>query len=88
MSRQYVSPEKYKKMNPNLGLGVETIKKMVRTGKLEGYIDEDPDSKFAHYYVLIDDNNSRYSEEYVKNLESQIAKYEEKLESAKKILSI
>ena len=81
MSRQYVSPSEYKKMNPDLGIGVETIKKMLRTGKLEGYIDEDPDGKFTHYHVLVDDNKSRYSEEYVKSLEAQLAKYEEKIRS-------
>ncbi|MBO5179311.1 MAG: hypothetical protein J6B87_03075 [Clostridia bacterium] len=84
---EYVSPERYRKMYP--GMGVETIKKMLRAGKLEGYIDEDPDTKFAHYYILVKkDNDSQYSQEYVKKLEATVAKYEEKFESAKKLLSI
>lgn len=87
-SYQYVSPERYKRMNPNLGIGVETIKKMIRSGKLEGYIDDDPDTKFVHYYVLVNDNKSRYSEEYVKELESKIAKYEEKIKSINTLSTI
>lgn len=84
---RYVSPEKYRQMYP--GIGVETIKKMLRTGKLAGYIDEDSETKFTHYYILVDENeNSSYTKEYVKMLESKVAKYEEKFESVVKILKM
>lgn len=84
---RYVSPEKYRQMYP--GIGVETIKKMLRSGKLAGYIDDDPDTKFTHYYILIDENNdNNYTTEYVKMLENKVAKYEEKFESVVKILKI
>ena len=42
MSR-YVSPKEYTELYP--GIGQETVKKMLRAGKLEGYIDEDSDKK-------------------------------------------
>ena len=84
---KYISPEKYRKMYP--GIGIETIKKMLRNGKLAGYIDEDPDTKFTHYYILVDENgNSKYSEEYVKELERKLACVEEKLRNVNVISAI
>lgn len=75
---KYISPEKYRKMYP--GLGVETIKKMLRAGKLAGYIDEDPDTKFAHYYILIDEKESNsYTKEYTESLIAENASLKEKL---------
>ena len=84
---RYVSPKEYTELYP--GIGQETVKKMLRAGKLEGYIDEDTDKKYSHYYILIhDDENIPYTNEYVESLKAKVAKYEEKFESAKKLLSI
>lgn len=84
---RYVSPKEYTELFP--GIGQETVKKMLRTGKLEGYIDEDTDKKYSHYYILIHENkNIPYTNEYVESLKATIVKYEEKLASVKQILSI
>ena len=86
MSR-YVSPKEYTELYP--GIGQETVKKMLRAGKLEGYIDEDSDKKYSHYYILIHENGDvPYTSEYIESLKAKLAKYEEKFESAKKLLSI
>lgn len=84
---KYISPEKYRKMYP--GLGVETIKKMLRTGKLSGYIDEDPNTKFAHYYILVDENvNNSYSKEYTESLIAENASLKEKLRMVNSVSAI
>lgn len=86
MSR-YVSPKEYTELFP--GIGQETVKKMLRTGKLKGYIDEDSDKQYSHYYVLVDDNcGVPYTAEYVEGLKATIAKYEERFKNIKQIISI
>ncbi len=86
MSR-YVSPKEYTELYP--GVGIETVKKMLRTGKLKGYIDEDSDKQFSHYYILIDDNDGvPYTTEYVESLKAKIAKYEEKFKNIGQIATI
>ena len=81
---KYVSPEKYRQMNP--GIGIETIKKMLRTGNLKGYIDEDPETKFTHYHILVEENEQfQYSREYVENLLAENAALKEKIRSINSI---
>lgn len=81
---KYVSPEKYRQMNP--GIGIETIKKMLRTGKLKGYIDEDPETKFTHYHILVEENEQfQYSREYVENLLAENAALKEKIRTINSI---
>lgn len=77
---RYVSPKEYTELYP--GVGIETVKKMLRVGKLKGYIDEDSNKQYSHYYILIDDNDGvPYTTEYVESLKTKIAKYEEKFKS-------
>ena len=84
---KYVSPEKYRQMHP--GVGIETIKKMLRTGKLKGYIDEDPETKFNHYHILVDESEQfQYSREYVEKLIAENASLKEKIRSVNSILNI
>lgn len=87
MGQRYISPQKYIQLFP--GIGVETVKKMLREGKLNGYINKNSESKYPHYHILINDNStSQYSDEYVKELESKLAKYEEKFKIISQILDI
>ena len=84
---RYVSPEKYRKIHP--GIGVETIKKMLRAGKLAGYIDEDPETKFTHYHILVDESEEfQYSREYVEQLIAENASLKEKIRSINSISKI
>lgn len=84
---RYISPKEYTELYP--GVGQETVKKMLRTGKLEGYIDEDTDKKYSHYYILVhDDENVPYTNEYVEGLKSKLAAYEEKFKTISQISKI
>lgn len=84
---QYVSPEKYRQMHP--GVGVETVKKMLRTGKLKGYIDNDPETKFTHYHILVDENEQiQHSREYVEKLIAENASLKEKIKSINTLSTI
>lgn len=87
MSKHYISPSEYKKMHP--GLGIETIKAMVRAGTLEGYCETEEGRKYGRYHILVDDNDeSRYTEEYVKKLEAENAGLKAIIASASKILTV
>lgn len=84
---RYVSPKEYTELYP--GVGIETVKKMLKAGKLNGFVDEDPDKQYSHYYILIENSSEvPYTTEYVESLKATIAKHEEKLKSIGQIATI
>lgn len=87
MGQRYVSPKEYVQLFP--GIGVETVKKMLREEKLNGYIDKNSKGKYSHYHIFIDDTRQiQYTDEYIRSLEVKIAKYEEKFKMLFSILTI
>lgn len=87
MSKRYVSPEEYKKLHP--GIGIATIKRMLRNKELQGYIDQEPGVKIPHYHILVDDNvGTIYSEDYVRKLEEENASLRATIMNATKILVV
>lgn len=77
---KYVSPKEYKRLNPQLGLGVEAIKRGVKNGTIKGQVVQSPDSQYPHYKVEVEEGgNTFYTKEYVAELQRKIGQYEEKL---------
>jgi len=69
-----------------LGIGVEGAKKMLKQGKLKGFIDEDSTKSFVHYKILIENNGCSYTNEYVKHLENEVARLKATMLNASRIL--
>lgn len=90
MSKEYISPAEYRRRNPKLNLSEATIKKMIRTGELKGYIDNDNGASYAHYHILVTENEEEggYTNEYVESLKEEIGKYKALLSSINSISSI
>lgn len=77
---KYVSPKEYKRLNPELGLGEEAIKRGIKNGTIKGQIVQSPYSKYPHYKVEVEENEKTfYSKEYVAELQRKLGQYEEKL---------
>lgn len=85
--KRYVSPAEYQKLHP--GIGIATIKRMIKNKELPGYIDQELGIKIPHYHILIDDNvGTIYSEDYVKKLEEENASLRATIMNASKILVV
>lgn len=83
-----ISPEEYKRLHPDSKVGVETIKRMIKSGEMKGIVSQNGD-KLPRYYVEIDENEeSGYSKEYVLGLQRTIAAYEEKFKTISQISKI
>ena len=74
---RHVSPQEYKKLHPESNLGIEGIKKAVRTGKIRGFVEEGTDKKYAHYHVWIDDDEDKEKAYTNECIESVIRENEE-----------
>ena len=65
---KFISPEEWKRLHPDSKIGVETIKRMIKSGEMKGIVSQNGD-KLPRYYVEVDENEeSGFSKEYVEKL--------------------
>lgn len=83
--KTWLSPKEYHDLHP--GLGIETIKKMVRTGELEGYISNNG-SKIPRYFIKNGPSNEgNFSKEYVESVIRENAELKMQLATIKNIVT-
>ena len=82
-----ISPEEWKRLHPDSKIGVETIKRMIKSGEMKGIVSQNGD-KLPRYYVEVDENEeSGFSKEYVEKLIRENAELKSQREALLKILT-
>ena len=84
---KFISPEEWKRLHPDSKIGVETIKRMIKSGEMKGIVSQNGD-KLPRYYVEVDENEeSGFSKEYVEKLIRENAELKSQREALLKILT-